>query len=122
MAAELRTETRWLLVCNCPPNLTSAKRDSTLLRIVLDKQDYLNKAQDVLADKDTYKPITGDPTSRHKNKLILTLRTMKVQGRLSDSTYKRLYPTGTVPPKFFGLPKIHKHGTPSGPLCQTGVQ
>ena len=45
--------------------------------VVLDKQDYLNKVQNLLADKDIYEPITEDPTSMHKNKLIQTLRTIK---------------------------------------------
>ena len=34
--------------------------------VVLDKQDHLNKDQDLIADKDSYKLITGDPTSRQK--------------------------------------------------------
>ena len=65
--------------------------DEGVVMVVLDKQDYLNKAQDLLVEKDTYKPITGDSTSRHKNKLIQTLRTTKAQGRLSDNTYKGIY-------------------------------
>ena len=89
--------------------------------LVLDKQDYLNKTQDLLVDKDTYKPITGDPTSRYKNKLIQTLRTIKAQGGLSDSTYKRLYPTSAVPLISISL-QIHKHGTSLGPLCPIWVQ
>ena len=66
--------------------------------VVLEEQNYLIKAWDLLADKDTYKPITGGPTSRHKNKHIQTLRTIKAQDGLSDSIYKRLYPTGIVSP------------------------
>ena len=27
-----------------------------------------------------------------------------------------MYPTGCVPPKFYGLPKIHKPGTPLRPI------
>ena len=71
----------------------------------LDKQDYPNKDQDLLADNYTYKAITGDPTSRHKNKLIPTLRTIKAQGRLSDRTYKRLYPNDAVAPNYMVFPK-----------------
>ena len=31
---------------------------------------------------------------------------------LITKKYKQLYPTSAVPPKFYGLPKIHKTGTP----------
>ena len=68
-------------------------------------QHYLSKAQDLLADKDTYRPTAGDSTIRHRNKFIQTLRTIKSQGRQSDSTYKRLYPTSAVPPNFVVFPK-----------------
>ena len=85
----------------------------------IDKQEYLNKAKDLLLDKDIYIPISGDPTTRHKNKLIKILRTIKTQGGLSDTTYKRLYPTSAVPSKFYGLPKIHKQGTLLRPIVSS---
>ena len=31
---------------------------------------------------------------------------------LKDTTYCKVYPTSAVPSKFYGLPKIHKVGTP----------
>ena len=34
--------------------------------VVLDRQNYLIKAQDLPMDKDTYKIITGDPTTKPK--------------------------------------------------------
>ena len=67
--------------------------------VVLDRKDCLNKTQNLLADNDTYRLITGDPTSKHKNKLILILRTIRAQGGLNDTTYKGLYPRSAVPPK-----------------------
>ena len=30
-----------------------------------------------------------------------------------------MYPTGCVPPKFYGLPKIHKHDTPLRPIVSS---
>ena len=38
--------------------------DQGVAMAMLDEVDYLNKAQALLADKDTYPPILGDPTSR----------------------------------------------------------
>ena len=33
--------------------------------------------------------------------------------------YKQLYPTSAVPPKFYGLPQIHKTGTPLRPIVSS---
>ena len=35
--------------------------------VVLDKEDYINKSQDLLAQRDTYRPLVDDPTNEHKN-------------------------------------------------------
>ena len=37
----------------------------------------------------------------------------------NESTYKRLYPTGAGSPKFYGLPKVHKAGTPLRPIVSS---
>ena len=58
--------------------------------VVTDKLDYLNKVQDLLGDKDTYRPIPGDSTNKQRNKHIQTLRNIKAQGGLNDYTYKRM--------------------------------
>ena len=38
---------------------------------------------------------------------------------MDDVTYRRLYPTGTSPPKFYGLPKVHKSGMPLRPIVSS---
>ena len=66
--------------------------------VITDKQDYLNKAEELFTDTNTYKPILKDPTSRLKNKLAQALMNIKIAGGLSDFNYKRPYPTWTVNP------------------------
>ena len=78
---------------------------------VLDKQDYSNKAQGLLVEKYTYKPITGIPLPGTKINSSKFLGPLRLKADLSDSIYKT-YPTGVVAPQVHGLPKIHKHGTP----------
>ena len=56
----------------------------------------LIKAQDLPADRDTYKHISGEPTARLKNKLIQTFRNIKRHGGLNDYTYKMICPTSAV--------------------------
>ena len=51
--------------------------DKWVTLLVVDKQDYTNKSQELLAQKDNYRPLTVDPTNKHKNKLINLGRTIK---------------------------------------------
>ena len=44
---------------------------------------------------------------------------MKNEANLDESTYITMYPTGCVPLKLYGLPKIHKTGNPSRPIIST---
>ena len=83
--------------------------------VVLDKEEYIQKAKQLL-HQPNYRTLTTDPTTKHKNKLIALLKTIKTQGGMNDNLYKKLYPTGASSPKFYGLPKVHKDGIPLRPI------
>ena len=53
------------------------------------------------------------------SKLINILKRVKTKTGLDSNTYKSMYPTGCVPPKFYGLPKIHKPDTPLRPIVSS---
>ena len=38
---------------------------------------------------------------------------------MNENLYKKMYPTGAVPPKFYGLPKIHKRDIPLRPIVSS---
>ena len=114
--------------CNLNPAqcraLTQLKQDNTrvvltvdkgVAMVIMDQQECNNKAQALLQDTNTYKVLPKDPTPQLKNKLINLPKDIKQSGGLSIQKYKHLYPTSAVPPKFYGLPKIHKTGTLSDP-------
>ena len=86
--------------------------------VIMGRQDYINKANHLL-NQSTYKVITKDPTNTIKNKLINILKGIKTKTGLGINTYKSMYPTGCVPPKFYGLPKIHKPDTPLRPIVSS---
>ena len=92
--------------------------DKGVALVVIDKDDYIKKVEDLLEDNN-YKKIAEDPTPKQKNKLISILRNIKAEGGLKEEVYKRLYPTGAVSPKFYGLPKIHKAGIPLRPIISS---
>ena len=78
--------------------------DKGVAMVIMEKQAYNNKANSLLQDINTYKVLKKDPTDILKNKLITILKDIKQTGGLSNTKYKQLYPTSTVPPKFNGLP------------------
>ena len=85
--------------------------------MVLDKAEYNIKAQDLLKDERTY--ISTDPTNKLKNKLISLLKKIKTDGGISDQLYNKMYPTGAVAPKLYGLPKAHKRDIPLRPIVSS---
>ena len=79
--------------------------------VVLDKEDYINKAQDLLSQP-ACKEIPKDPTNRIKAQLITKLRRIKKDSNLDEGMYKAMYPTGCVVPKFYDYVKSTKQATP----------
>ena len=65
-----------------------------------------------------YRTINVDPTNKLKVKLILTLKGTRNQ-HAWEGMYRTMYPTGCTAPKFYGLPKIHKTGTPLMPIVSS---
>ena len=92
--------------------------DKGVAMVVMDRDDYHRKA-DALLQESTYRPIPNDPTNKYKNKLIALLKSIKAEGGINETTYRKLYPTGAGSPKFYGLPKIHKTGTPLRPIVSS---
>ena len=134
---ELRGETKSILKNIQPPRPNISKEEAKAIQelkrdkekiilttdkgvsmVVLDKEDYIKKSEDLLK-QNTYRELVADPTNKYKNKLINLLKTIKSEGGMNNNTYKRLYPTGAVSPKYYGLPKIHKAGVPLRPIISS---
>ena len=93
--------------------------DKGVALVVMDRADYNSKAQKLLEDRGSYREIKRDPTNKLKNKLVNLLKKTKAEGGISDQLYKKMYPTGAVAPKFYGLPKIHKRDTALRPIVSS---
>ena len=72
--------------------------------VVMEKQDYKDRALSLLSDTNTYRDINKDPTTMLRNQLINTLKDIKQTGGGNDSIYKKVYLTTTVPPSFMASP------------------
>ena len=136
-AEELRADINRVLRSSHPPkpNLTKAQNsalrelkrdrdrivltaDKGVAMAIMDRQDYINKANQLL-NQNTYRSIAKDSTNSIKIKLINILKRVKNQTGLDSNTYKSMYPTGCVPPMFYGLLKIHKPDTPLRPIVSS---
>ena len=91
--------------------------DKGVSLVIMDRTEY--KEADELLNTGTYKKIPEDPVKKQKHKLISILKNIKAEGGLKEETYRKLYPTAAVPSKFYGLPKIHKPGTPLRPIVSS---
>ena len=80
--------------------------------VSMDKQDYTDKALTLLTDTSTYNTIIKDPTTTLKNKLITTLKGIRQQGGLGDTTYRKVYPTSVSSLRFMAFPKYTKLAPP----------
>ena len=86
--------------------------------VVMDREDYIAKVESLLSQP-AYRLLPRDPTNKIKAKLITKHRRIKKDNNLEEGVYKAMYPTGCVPPRFYGLPQIHKTGIPHRPIVSS---
>ena len=58
----------------------SLTADKGIAIVIMDKEDYQEKAKALLEDQGTYKALKSDPTNRIKSKLINLLKKIKSDG------------------------------------------
>ena len=86
--------------------------DRGVAMVVMDRQDYINKAQELIGNQDNDRPISKDPNPKLKIQLIQLLKDCKSHGQIHQAAYKRVYPACVALTKFYGSPKVHKKAPP----------
>ena len=94
--------------------------DKGVAMVVLDKEDYIQKAGNPL-EQAAYKTIYRDPTNSIKGKLIQILIRLQREMDMDEGRYKPMYPTIALP-SFIGYQKSIKLMPPSGLLYLAGLQ
>lgn len=91
-------------------NLILIRVDKGNITVTFDKDQYLNKMENLLSDTNTYNAITKNPIK----KLTSRLRDMLTRWKNSNfiSTYRSLYCSDGVLPRTYGLSKINKSACP----------
>ena len=84
--------------------------------VVMDRKDYDEKVKELLGDESTYKVLKKDPTKKTERDMNGILLKMKREETIGENLYKRLHSSDGLPPRFYGLPKVHKNGCPLRPI------
>ena len=97
--------------------ITRADKSNTV--VILEKDDYDSKIETILSDTSTYKKLNSDPTDLYAKRLRKDLEDLKTNGSITPQMYHKFFPRGSVSPRIYGLPKIHKTGIPLRPIVST---
>ncbi|XP_067634760.1 uncharacterized protein, partial [Eurosta solidaginis] len=94
--------------------LTSDKGNKT---VAMEAEDYNNKMKCILNDLTTYRIQRQDPTSRLQTKNNTLVEKLFRTEIITKAEKKKLSTNTALPPRIYGLPKIHKEGIPLRPIC-----
>ena len=84
--------------------------------VVMKKSDYDRRMRGMLDDTTTYRKLPKDPTATQEARIGRTLLKLHKNKEIPKSIYNRIRPSGSCPPRIYGLPKIHKPQTPLTPI------
>ena len=95
-------------------NIVIQKSDKGNSVVILDKQDYTDRMNQLLADETKFKKLSVKPDKEYnfvinqELRISKALKSIRDRGAMTDARYQRLNPTGTQPSVLYGLAKVHK--------------
>lgn len=88
--------------------LIVTKSDKGNVTVLMTKNQYKDKALDILNDAQSYTKLNKDPTSTYQQKANKLVKDLFEDDMIVEQESKNLMLYNAVPAKFYGLPKIHK--------------
>lgn len=79
--------------------------------VVMDKTDYREKMLSLLSDP-AYKKLKRDPTTKVEKRVAEAIKRVGSNG-IPKRLRRNLTPQSSRAPQIYGLPKVHKEGTPT---------
>jgi len=98
--------------CKENKNIIFTKADKGNITVALDREHYKNSMELLLKDSSTYEKIQKNPVKNLEQKLNNILKRWFSLGFISKQELYSLRNTDCSLSKAYGLPKIHKAGTP----------
>ena len=83
--------------------------------VMMTRENYDTKLKGML-ETATYWQLKKDLTAAQERGLTSRLGKLKKEGEISESLYRWFRPSGSQPPRIYGLPKIHKPEVPLRPI------
>lgn len=117
MLIALRDTTKKFLRRN--PELYIINADKGNVTVALTSSTYEEKMNNIVNDNSTYRAMRIDPTSSIQNKVNELTRNLHKDKHIDDATRKMLTSYTSIPPKMYGVPKIHKEDMPMRPIVST---
>ena len=75
---------------------------------ILDRTMYESKMLELLSDTNKFIKLRVDPTLKREGQLQRFLRKFKGKKFISKDVYEKIYPSGSLYARMYGLPKLHK--------------
>ena len=111
-----RTEQDALRQLKADKTIVILPADKGRSTVVLDKAEYLQKANALLEDQQAYHKCEGDPMKTLINQINTTLTVLQNNGAMTRAGRLAIKPNDAAMARFYGLPKVHKEGTPLRPI------
>ena len=76
--------------------------------VILDRKLYDNAVQELISDTSKFEKLNEDLTLKREASLQRFLRKLKQKNFFKENKYDKLYPSGSVPARTYGSPKMQK--------------
>ena len=102
-------------------DLIIQKSDKGNSVVLIDRETYVRKVNEILGDSTKFKKIVHDPNKRlnfiisQERKVTDVLKVLLDKGSLDQTLYDKLRPTGSRLGALYGLCKVHKKSTDGSP-------
>ena len=97
---------------NMKDDIVITRPDKGAGTVLLDRSDYIAKMMDILNDERKFECLgscaDSDNTVQNEHALQAFLLRKVREGKLDEGVYDRIRPSGSIRPRLYGLPKIHK--------------
>ena len=112
-----RTHLEALRNLNKNKDIVICKPDKGNAVVILNTHDYVQKVNDILScDKFALDQRNKDTTAKLEKDVVKKLQSLLNKCLIDEAMFRRLKPIGSVVPKLYGLPKVHKDMCPVRPI------
>ena len=101
-------------------NIIISKPDKGSGCVILNKSDYVDKIHDIISDKTKFRLLGPsskfDNTEKVEKEIVKVLKQLLAKNEINEDTFNWIKPVGSITPRLYGLPKLHKENIPLRPI------